>query len=58
MASQYTEMFQDIDEVKMDHLTFFRIFHSLSQFEEQTRFDTAVEWDVYQAATIMNVAYH
>ena len=35
----------EIDEVKMDQLTFFRIFHHLPQLEETIRFDHAIELD-------------
>jgi hypothetical protein len=35
----------EIDEVKMDQLTFFRIFHHLPQIEETLRFDQVIELD-------------
>ena len=36
----------EIDEVKMDHLTFFKVFHSLAGGEERMRFERVVEMDV------------
>jgi hypothetical protein len=42
----------DIDEVKMDHLTFFKIFHQLPQIEETIRFDHAIELDTKQQALL------
>lgn len=48
LASQYDMLSyvgSDIDEVKMDHLTFFRIFHQLPSIEENIRFDHAIELD-------------
>jgi hypothetical protein len=48
LASQYDMLSyvgSDIDEVKMDHLTFFQIYHSLSTLEDTIRFDLQVEYD-------------
>ena len=42
LATQYDMLSyvgSDIDEVKMDHLTFFKIFHSLNRVEETIRYD-------------------
>jgi len=42
LASQYDMLSyvgSEIDEVKMDHLTFFKIFHQLPAIEENLRFD-------------------
>lgn len=49
LASQYDMLSyvgSDIDEVKMDHLTFFKIFHSLPAIEESMRYDQAIELDI------------
>lgn len=49
LASQYDMLSyvgSDIDEVKMDHLTFFKIFHSLPALEENLRFDHVTELDI------------
>ena len=49
LATQYDMLSyvgSDIDEVKMDHLTFFKIFHSLSSVEETVRFDQSIETDL------------
>lgn len=51
LASQYDMLSyvgSEIDEVKMDHYTFFRIFHSLPALEDNLRYDQAIELDVKQ----------
>jgi hypothetical protein len=51
LASQYDMLSyvgSEIDEVKMDHLTFFKIFHQLSGIEETMRYDHLVELDLKQ----------
>ncbi len=49
MASQYDMLSyvvgSDFDEVKMDHLTFFKIFHQLQSLEDNIKFDDVVEKD-------------
>jgi hypothetical protein len=58
LASQYDMLSyvgSDIDEVKMDHLTFFKIFHSLPALEENLRFDHVTELDIKQQAILMPV---
>lgn len=48
LASQYDMLSyvgSEIDEVKMDHLTFFKIFHRLPGIEESMRYDLLVEQD-------------
>ncbi len=57
LASQYdmfTYVGSDIDEVKMDHLTFFKIFHSLTSNEEKIRFDRIVEYDHKLASALFS----
>ena len=60
MASQYDMLSyvvgSDFDEVKMDHLTFFKIFHQLQSREDSIRFDEIVEKDWKQAAILMPVS--
>lgn len=59
LASQYDMLSyvgSDIDEVKMDHYTFFRLFHSLAAIEETIRFDQVVELDANQQALIMPIS--
>ena len=46
----------EIDEVKMDHYTFFRIFHSLPALEDNLRYDHATELDVKQQALLLPVS--
>ena len=46
----------DIDEVKMDHLIFFKIFHKLPSNEETLRYDQIIELDVKQQALLMSVS--
>ena len=47
----------DIDEVKMDHLTFFKIFHSLNAVEDALRFDHVTELDINQQSILMPVSH-
>lgn len=47
----------EIDELKMDHLTFFKIFHQLPQFEEKVRFDHIVELDTKQQALLQPIGF-
>ena len=56
LASQYDMLSyvgSDIDEVRMDHLTFFKIFHSLGQLESKIRYDQVVELDTAQKSLLM-----
>ncbi len=55
LASQYDMLSyvgSEIDEVKMDHLTFFKIFHQLPSIEDAIRFDHVVELDTKQQALL------
>lgn len=61
LASQYDMLSyvgSEIDEVKMDHYTFFRIFHSLPALEEAARFDLATELDTAQQALLLPVSHN
>lgn len=52
-----TNVGNNIDDVNMDHLTFFKIFHSLPALEDSLRFDHVVELDIKQQAILMPVTY-
>jgi hypothetical protein len=59
LASQYDMLSyvgSEIDEVKMDHYTFFRIFHSLPALEEALRYDQVTELDTNQKALFLPVS--
>lgn len=61
MASQYDMLSyvgSDIDEVKMDHFTFFKIFHSLPKLEENLRFDQVIELDSKQSSLLLPVSHN
>lgn len=48
LASQYDMLSyvgSDIDEVKMDHLSFFRLFHELTGYEEAIKMEQQLEYD-------------
>ena len=46
----------DFDEVKMDHLTFFKIFHQLQSLEDNIKFEEIVEKDWKQASLLMPIS--
>ena len=61
MASQYDLLSfvgSDIDEVKMDHLTFFKVFHQLGGLEEALRYDLVLEHDPNQSALLLPVSHN
>ena len=48
MASQYDMLSyvgSEIDEIKMDHLSFFKLFHQAMNSEESNEFDRFLEID-------------
>jgi hypothetical protein len=47
----------EIDEVKMDHLTFFKVFHQLPGIEETIRFDHTIELDTKQQALLKPIGF-
>jgi hypothetical protein len=46
----------EIDEMKMDHLTFFKIYHTLQSHEDNIRYDQLVSLDIKQQALLMPVS--
>lgn len=55
LASQYDMLSyvgSDIDDVKMDHLTFFKIFHSMADWEAKVEMDKLIEYDTNFAALL------
>jgi len=59
LASQYDMLSyvgSEIDEVKMDHYTFFRIFHSLNALEDNLRYDHATELDAKHQSLLLPVS--
>ncbi len=60
LASQYDMLSfvgSDIDEVKMDHLSFFKLYH-LSQDSEKTQnYNLCVEYDQKQNALLQPIPY-
>lgn len=43
----------DIDEVKMDHLSFFRLFHELQGFEDAIKMEQQLEYDPWVKSMIL-----
>lgn len=55
LASQYDMLSyvgSEIDEVKMDHLSFFKLYHLLQNAEESISYNLTVEFDKKQHALL------
>lgn len=56
LASQYDMLSyvgSDIDEVKMDHLSFFRLFHELQTYEDSIRMEQQLEFDPWVKSLLL-----